>query len=320
MHGFIKHAVNSIVFVTGLFVMLLVISQLLVPKNNTKDDGMQDSLAYGILAEPENTIDVLILGDSESYCSVIPLNIWQQYGITSYCCGTGAQKLCYSQELLNKVFEHQSPKVILLETNMIFRDFSYSDLMLHNVGSVLPVLNYHHRWKSLKSSDLKMAVNYTNIVNTKGYEFDDAIDPANAEGYMSQAEECAPLSRRNRVYFKKIISYCEDQGAKVILFSVPSTVNWNMPRHNCIQKMSEEFGLDYIDTNLLREQITIDWQKDTRDKGDHMNHSGAQKVTDYIGEYLYKADLVKSHKDDKEYKCWDSAVENFNKSMDDSLI
>ena len=319
MRNFIKHAVHSLVFVAGLLVLLLGISQILVPKNNAKDDGMQDPSANGILSEPEGTIDVLILGDSESYCSMIPLKMWEQHGITSYCCGTSAQKLCYSQEFLYKAFRNQTPKIVILETNAIFRDFSLKDMLLHKADMTFPVFTYHNRWKSLNPRDLKFSIRYTYLDNTKGYRFTTIVAAANTDGYMKETDECAPIPVRNRAYVESMSAYCKENGAKFILISTPSTMNWNMSRHNSIQKLSEELGIDYIDMNLMQKQIPIDWEKDTRDKGDHLNYFGAEKVTAFLGKYLSDTGLVSNHKNDRDYEHWNTALADFNRIISASL-
>ena len=120
----IKNITGSIVFLLGLLVLLNLGSVIFQPKNNTEADGMEDQRANGILAEPENTIDVLFIGDSVSYCAVMPIQIWRDHGITSYLCGTSLQQLYYSKEFLIKAFEAQAPKVVILETIPVFKEQS----------------------------------------------------------------------------------------------------------------------------------------------------------------------------------------------------
>ena len=98
MREFLKHTFSSLAFIAGLLILLIFASQLVLPKDNLNKKEIHDSGANGILAEAENTIDVLILGDSECYSSVIPLQIWKDYGITSYLCSTPAQKIYYTKE------------------------------------------------------------------------------------------------------------------------------------------------------------------------------------------------------------------------------
>ena len=36
----------------------------------------------------------------------------------------------------------------------------------------------------------------------------------------------------------------------------------------------------------MQDQLQIDWQVDTKDAGDHMNWTGAQKVSQWLAGYL----------------------------------
>ena len=130
MSRFLKHTLRCVVFLAVLALLLTGVSQLVRPKNNTRSDGIHDPAANGILGEPDNTIDLLILGDSESYSAFIPMQLWQQYGYTAYCCGTSRQTLYYSEAFLHKAFQKQSPKLVILETDVIFIDFSYGSMLL----------------------------------------------------------------------------------------------------------------------------------------------------------------------------------------------
>ena len=67
MKQFWKHALRVVAFVAGLIVILLAVSVVMTPKNNTERAGILSERAYGFLAEPENSLDVLFLGDSEGY-------------------------------------------------------------------------------------------------------------------------------------------------------------------------------------------------------------------------------------------------------------
>ncbi len=51
----------------------------------------------------------------------------------------------------------------------------------------------------------------------------------------------------------------------------------------------------------MKEQVPIDWKKDTYDKGNHLNQSGAEKVTKCIGQYLSESRLLPNRKDDPAY-------------------
>ena len=79
-----KKTVKCVLFIAGLAGILFILSLVFYPKNNEKKDGIIDVAANAILGEPENSIDVLIIGDSESLNSINPLRIWEQQGIASY--------------------------------------------------------------------------------------------------------------------------------------------------------------------------------------------------------------------------------------------
>lgn len=315
MRHYIKNILKSALFILGLIALLWLSSGLLSPKNNNTEGGMIDPVANGILSEPKNSIDVLIIGDSETYSSMIPLKIWEEHGITSYCCGTSAQVLSYSEQFLHNAFRNQTPKVVILETNAIFRKISFGNALLNRMDPVFSVFTYHNRWKTLNENDFSMSANYTSVNHTKGYYFTTATAAADDSNYMKHSSEYEPISSRNRYYVERMKKYCDDNGAKFILVSTPSTVNWNAKRHNAIQVLAEELNVEYIDMNILRTEIPIDWKTDSRDKGDHLNHFGAEKVTKYLGKYLAGTGLIDINKDTKTCTQWNEAVKAFNKTI-----
>lgn len=315
MSRFLKHTLRCVVFLAVLALLLTGVSQLVRPKNNTRSDGIHDPAANGILGEPDNTIDLLILGDSESYSAFIPMQLWQQYGYTAYCCGTSRQTLYYSEAFLHKAFQKQSPKLVILETDVIFIDFSYGSMLLQEAGDLFPVFSYHDRWKSLKANDWRMTVNYTHTENAKGYQLRCSAAPADASNYMTPSDAYAPIPKRNRAYVERIKAFCDENGAQLMLVSTPSTVNWNMARHNSTQALADKLQIPFIDFNTMSDQVSINWSTDTRDQGDHLNYFGAKKVTAVLGDYLSDNSLLPSHKDDPEYSDWDTQADAFNQAI-----
>ena len=93
MKQFLKHTARVLGFALGLIVILIAVSFVMTPKDNTERAGMLSERAYGFLAEPENSLDALFFGDSEGYRAFIPLQMWDEYGITSYVCNTSSQQL-----------------------------------------------------------------------------------------------------------------------------------------------------------------------------------------------------------------------------------
>ena len=69
--------------------------------------------------------------------------------------------------------------------------------------------------------------------------------------------------------------------------------------------------MDYIDLNVEPTKVAIDWQADTRDAGDHMNLSGAMKVSSFIGKYLSDAYSLPNHKQDEAYRSWSEAFARY---------
>lgn len=318
MKKIIKRIVSCVLFVAILLGLLQVSSLIFQPKSNDKASGIHYPRANGFFSEPKDSIDTVFIGDSEVYHSFIPLNIWRDYGITSYDVSSPSQKLVYSMEFLKKTFENQSPKIVFLETNAIFRKSYLEDEITYKAEQIFPVFRYHDRWKNLQLKDFSATVEYTANENNKGYYFTKKSKPATDKAikeYMKYSDVSAPILSTNRKYLNGIAKFCKNHGAKLVLISTPSTKNWNYQRHNTMEAISKDLGVDYIDTNLLRDDIPIDWKKDTKDKGDHLNYNGAVKLTDYVGKYLDDTKLFKDKRNDPSYDNWNTCLDKFEKQV-----
>lgn len=299
-----KLILRFIIFILIFFVLLIILSRIVIPKNNTDDSGINNIRAMKILGEAPNTIDVIMYGDSESYASTIPMQLWNDYGFTFYICGTSGQTLPDTCSIAYDTLKSQSPKLVILEADNIYANTEIDVPIARVLYKILPIIEYHNRWKSLNKNDFFGKINYTDTDHNKGYHYLGATDSAEVDEYMEYSDQTDKIPYLNKVYVRLLKKYCEYKGAEFAIVSVPSLKNWSYEKHNGLKKFAEEENIEFLDLNEKKDEIDIDWNIDTSDKGDHVNYTGARKVTNYIGKWLYDKNILENHKDDANYNSW----------------
>lgn len=280
----IKRVILFLLIFTVLLWACSVAIQLVVRNVKGAVSGRSRVFA-SISTEKDNTIDLLVAGDSESYTSVSTMDLWDQAGIAAYDCGQPAQKIQETYYILKTAFKTQSPKLVILETNTMFRDPGFLKNIQLSLTEPLayyfPVIKYHNAWKALFDGPGGLKQSY------KGFEIRNKVVSYDGdEEYMKETKDKAEIPETARIYTEKIIKLCRKNGADILLVSAPSPQNYNYKKHNSLEEFAGENNVPYVDLNIKNRDIGIDWKKDSYDKGDHLNISGARKVTEYIGKYL----------------------------------
>ena len=72
--------------------------------------------------EPKDSLDVVFVGDSSIYKGVSPMQLWHEHGIASYNYASPTQRVWDSYYCVKEVLNYQKPKVIVMDTNQIFRE------------------------------------------------------------------------------------------------------------------------------------------------------------------------------------------------------
>lgn len=313
----LKIVIRFVLFCGIFMIILMVLSRIFVPKDNQKSAGMEAVQSNGILGEPDNTMDYLVVGDSETYSSITPMEIWRQYGYTGYVCGTGGQHLYDTERFLAQALKKQSPQYVILETNALYRKTAYEKVLKSQLEKYFQIFRYHDRWKNLNRNDFTGRVNYTWTNDYKGYRYEDKIVAAAKKNYMKGTNQKAAISSINQYYLEQMIHLCKKNNVTLILVSTPSIKNWNDAKHNGIQAIADQYHLEYVDLNLLPDQVNIDWNLDTRDKGDHLNHTGAVKVSDWLGAFFNSKNTLKDHRQDETYSQWNDALKRYDQAIAD---
>lgn len=312
-----KNVIKFISFLIGLLILLNVSSYLFAPKNKAEEGTYKR--VKGFLSEPQNTLDYLSIGDSECKSSISPMEIWKEHGYAGYNCGVSAQHLRDTYYLLEELLKNQSPKVVLLETNSFARNFSLYNEFLNITDRItkkfFPVFEYHNRWQNLSVYKMKNTNSKGNSssIMFKGLQYSTTVKPYTKGNYIKRTEKVKEIKKIPMFYLNEIVNLCNKKDIKLILYCAPSPLCWSYQKHNATADFAIKNGLPFIDLNLLNDDLGIDWSRDTRDKGDHLNYYGAKKVTSYIGAYLSAHTNLKDHRKEKSYVLWNKTLEEYLK-------
>lgn len=259
------------------------------------------------------------MGDSESYTSISPMKIFSDYGYTGYNLGKSAQYIQNGYYDLIEVLKTQTPKIILIETNFVFRERSVKNGIENAAGrfiqKTLPIFEGHGKWKSiLKSGIGNTLVKEKDLLDPmKGFFFNSNIVPYAGGDYVKQTDERKAIPELSKYFLDKLVALSEEKNFRIILYSSPSPTNWSYSAHNSINEYAQEKKIDYLDFNVSNKDIGIDWSRDTYDKGDHLNFYGAMKITKNIGQYLHELGILTDRRSDISFENWHTLLSEYRK-------
>lgn len=264
----------------------LYVGMVLTPKDINDSGGPMYYNGMGFLAEPEDSLDIMVYGNSDVYSGFYPKVLLEKFGYTSYASGRAMQNMDNINDLLKKTLERQNPKLVILETDCFYEERSQ---FLGDFNVFAPPFLYHARWKELTARDFFTVPSRTNTIDaSKGYIDSELVCPADyPDDYMGDADEApTPISHRNRRQIDLFLRTCREHGLPVLLVELPSPHSWDYGRHNAVQQLADEYGLPFLDLNVLKDACGLDLATDFRDNGNHLNRIGATKMTEFIGDYI----------------------------------
>ena len=87
----IRRAVKCVCFALIFLLLLQLCSMVLVPRNDKAEDSTLNTVVFGYLGEPDHTLDVVMVGNSDLNNGISPVAMYRQYGITSFASGQPRQ-------------------------------------------------------------------------------------------------------------------------------------------------------------------------------------------------------------------------------------
>lgn len=176
----VKNLIKSTFFCVGAVLLFAMMSAVFTPKRlpYIKDNDGGKILCF--LGEKENSIDVLICGTSHAARGILPMELYESYGIKAYNLSSPAQPIEATYYILKEALKSQKPVLFIYDVSSLYfdRDESYWRYVLdemplgenrillakecvkegENVTSsvtelTVPFLGYHTRWAQLMEDD-----------------------------------------------------------------------------------------------------------------------------------------------------------------------
>lgn len=258
---------------------------------------------YCVIDEKENSIQITCVGNSNLYSAFSPLDLWNKYGYTSTICASARQTIEESYHIMEKHFFTQKPELVIIETDMLFdhrpakQNFCEKSRcltdFLKRINPVFLKEDIESVFSTLKSNKF-----------THGYRYSSKTCKILCCNYMKETQQYEEISTKNTEQMDKLIELCRKNNTKILLAEIPSVSSWNYERHNAAIRFAQERAIDFIDFNLLYNELNLNPSQCYRDKGCHLNYEGAKAVTNYIGNYIKSNLKIESLKSDTDYENW----------------
>jgi len=326
-----RKLIINITAVCLLIISLLLLQRLLMPK-------YVSAIVEGSLIEEyyqETTgHDVIFVGDCEVYESFSPITLWENYGITSYIRGSAQQLIWQSYYLLEETLQYEKPEVVVFNVLAMKYDKpqkeEYNRLTLDGmrlspikikaiqasmtekenlIDYIFPILRYHSRWDELTAEDFQYMFKKKKLFHN-GYYMRVDVRPVTT---VPEGRKLANYRFGDNAYYylDKMVDLCRDNDIDLVLVKAPSLYPyWYDEWEAQIEEYAAKHDLLYINFLELIDEIGIDFNTDTYDGGLHMNLSGAEKLSVYLGKVLAENYGLKDHRNDDVYKeVWEEKVD-----------
>lgn len=295
-----------------------------------------------LMSQEEEQPDVVFIGSSVVFRGINPLQLFQEYGISSYDFAPPNQSMEVTRFYVEEAIKTASPKLIVLEP-LRFLNFPLNEqrtrwwldpmpLNLEKLKTIVqlysenerfdlhfdlggkaswvfPLLRYHSRWKELTANDFVLDQRvrfYHGAEHYHGYGTHFGANSVKIDVYNDQLELDEAVIAEAEKYFEQIVKLCDESGTELLVLRMPSG-NWRRVQHDVVSRWADEYGVSFIDYNddsSLLEELQLDMDTDFVDDV-HMNDNGASKLSAHLGRLLHENYDLPDHRGEPEYADWD---------------
>lgn len=286
--------------------------------------------------------DVIFIGDCEVFSNVSPVTLWENYGISSYIRGSAQQLLWHSYYLLEDTLRYEKPKVVVFNVlamkynepqkeaynRLTLDEMPFSKTKIDAINAsmmedeafityLFPLLRYHSRWKELTKEDFEYLF-HKDTISHNGFLMRVDVKPVTV---IPKGKKLADyqFGTNSYDYLNRITELCKENKIELLLIKSPSVYPYWYPEwEDQMVKYAKENDITYINFLNLAEEMGIDYNTDTYDGGLHLNLSGAEKFSVYLGKLLSEKYQLTNHLADTSYQeIWEDKVTFYHEMAQD---
>ena len=321
-----QNLIRLILLILTLTAVYILSDKILLLKNR---DGTEQFRSFYL--QKKNTVDVLFVGNSHSYCHINPGILWTDYGISSFDLGGAEQTPSLSYYYIKEALKTQSPKVVCL-------DISFIDTSAHEyirpeflITNILGMRYNENRWLALKDNvkegDLKnyilpLGITHGRYAELTRSDFVSEYKTAGFKGFYGKERieaftppeginntERLPLTDKEEKDLKRIIDLLKSEDIPLFLMVTPYIVDAeSQAKFNTVFDMADECGVSWTDLNQLSGEMQLDYDTDFAEE-DHLNRSGSTKLSFFLGKMLKEKYALSDHRGDPAFSSWDQDAE-----------
>lgn len=335
MRSIVKKIISCIIVMIMLFCVMAQCTKI-----------AQNKVSYRKTApffEYKDDFDVLFLGTSHVKLGVLPMELWNDYGITSYNFGCSSSHLPTTYWIMKNALDYSKPKVIVIDcwglsqstkTDETFayvhEAFDAFPLTVNKIRASFDLVDdpaetntetntlnekhtkmgllwnysvYHKRWTELGHDDFEPRI----TINYGGELRPFICRPTDLA--ENDGSKCDDINAVGIQYLERMIRECKENNIEVLLtyfpYSLKKETDWS--EINTVYDIADKYDIKYV--NFFDEDI-INYNTDLADST-HLNPSGAWKVTDYLGGFLTENYRLNDHRTDAGYEHWNKDYEEY---------
>lgn len=325
-----------------LLLALFVLMRCTYLFRNTGRADRQNIL--GFYDEKDNSLDVVFVGPSSVYRYWSPMSAWNLYGFTSYDYSVSAMSRATVLTAIRDLRRTQPSAVIVVDVRPFLNvdmvseldypernlmdsiDYSlvrlqgikylsdHSTISGQEIGSEYMELAQYHNNKTALAEELNWQLIDNRMHSSPdGEKFYKGF--AIAAKHMYQSEEKVQLSEgiaeEVSEYYMDILEYGKKNNLSILFVASPKSLSEQQSEIlNRMQLAAEEYGYGFVDGHCFYKEMDLDFTTDFYNSG-HVNILGAEKWTEFVGDYLVSEFGLPDHRKDPKYDAWNAVYEQY---------